>query len=190
MHRGEGRGEGWQEHRIGSYQEVGREFTSRIIKFYDEESVFPFVSWPPSLLRGSTVRGQLYIRNHPIVILRLTVHLCRFIRSLLTRQNEQRRGYARGTYTRHRQSVTFLPDILPLEISNRSSNGCLSRIHSNTRITCYVKIGTKESCELMTLMILSMIRISRVSWNRHDSLTNFQIVFLSCRTNTRIDTNS
>lgn len=54
----------------GTYQEVGREFTSRIIKFYDEESVFPFVSWPPSLLHGLL---DIRIRNRLIIILHLTV---------------------------------------------------------------------------------------------------------------------
>lgn len=135
-HEGEGRGEGWQEHRVGSYQEVGREFTSRIIKFYDEESVFPFVSWPPSLLHGLL---DIRIRNRLIIILHLTVCTFACLQIYLQwapvdEQNEQQRGYARNARKVHEDEmyetvghVTFLPDtLLLLEIkSNRRSNGCL-----------------------------------------------------------------
>lgn len=118
VNTGEGRGEGWQEHRIGSYQEVGREFTSRIIKFYDEESVFPFVSWPPSLLHGPMVVGQPYSKSSDHYFA-FNAHACIFagLRIYLQwapvdQQNEQQKGYARNARNLHeddgRQLLFFL----------------------------------------------------------------------------------
>ena len=109
---------------------MGREFTSRVIKFYDEESVFPFVSWPPSLLHGPTIVGQPFIRNRLIIILHLTVRasLQIYLQSAPVDRAKRIAKRLREEPTRGPMAVghvTFLPDTLLLEISSRPSNGCL-----------------------------------------------------------------